>query len=154
VGYALLTGRNVFAGNSGAEIVSHHIHTKPVPPSERLGRDVDAFLEGLVLACLAKRPEERPADAGAVLQQIEDGWKGPSWTQREAREWWETRAPALLAARRAAEESVSRAPKLAVDLSSRMRTGHPADESLPELSLVEGTQTIARTPAPDPARDR
>jgi eukaryotic-like serine/threonine-protein kinase len=153
VAYALLTGRSVFAGNSGAEIVGHHIHTKPLPPSERLGRAVDPFLERLVLDCLAKKPEDRPADAGAVLQELEQGWKGPAWTQREAREWWETRAPAMLAARRAAEESVSRAPKLAVDLSSRVRTGSRADESLPELSLEEGTRTIARPSGPDPARE-
>jgi serine/threonine protein kinase len=153
VAYALLTGRTVFAGNSGAEIVGHHIHTQPVPPSERLGRRVDPFLERLVLDCLAKKPEDRPADAGTVLQQLEQGWKGPVWTQREAREWWETKAPAMLAARRAAEESVSRAPKLEVDVSSRMRTGTVSGESLPELSLVEGTRTIARPSVPDPARE-
>ena len=34
------------------------------------------FLERLILACLAKRPEERPADAGAVLQEIEGGLDG------------------------------------------------------------------------------
>ena len=131
VAYALLTGRSVFAGNSGAEIVGHHIHTRPVPPSERLGREVSPMLERLVLDCLAKKPQDRPADAGAVLQQLEEGWTGARWTQRDARLWWETQASAMLAARRAAEESVSRGPKLAVDVSSRMRTS----QSLPELSL-------------------
>jgi eukaryotic-like serine/threonine-protein kinase len=146
VAYALLTGRSVFAGNSGAEIVGHHIHTRPVPPSERLGREVSPMLERLVLECLAKKPQDRPADAGAVLQQLEEGWTGARWTQRDARLWWETQASAMLAARRAAEESVSRGPKLAVDVSSRMRSS----QSLPELSLDQTTETVERPAVPPP----
>ena len=46
----------------------------------------------------------------------------------------------MLAARRAAEESVSRGPKLAVDVSSRMRSG-----SLAELSLDEALKTSVRS---------
>jgi serine/threonine protein kinase len=147
VAYALVTGHQVFGGKSGAEIIGHHLHTAPVPPSERLGRPIDPFLEKLILACLAKRPEERPTDAGALLQQIEEGWTGPVWTQREAREWWEIRAPAMLAARRAAEASASRAPELAVDVASRMRSG-----SLPELSLDTGTRTAVRPQVADPSK--
>ena len=73
VAYALLTGQQVFTGDSGVEIISHHLFTPPIPPSERLGRPVDPFLEGLILECLAKQAESRPADAGALLQRIEDG---------------------------------------------------------------------------------
>ena len=29
---------HVFTGNSGVEIIGHHLHSAPVPPSERLGR--------------------------------------------------------------------------------------------------------------------
>jgi hypothetical protein len=142
VAYALVTGQHVFAGESGAEIIGHHIHQAPVPPGERLGRPIDPFLERLILDCLAKRPEERPKDAGAVIERIEEGWKGVPWTQRDARAWWETRAPAMLAARRAAEATASRGPKLEVDVASRMRSG-----SLPELSLEEeGRKTALRPP--------
>jgi eukaryotic-like serine/threonine-protein kinase len=146
IAYALLTGQHVFGGNSAAEIIGHHLHSAPRPPSEKLGRAVDPFLDRLVLACLAKRPEDRPADAGALLSDLEEGWTGAVWTQREARQWWETRAPAMLAARRAAEESVSRGPKLAVDLSSRMRsrTSAGSGASLPELGLDTGEETAVR----------
>jgi hypothetical protein len=147
VAYALVTGQHVFTGNSGVEIIGHHLHSAPRPPSERLGRPVTPFLEQIILACLAKRPEDRPADAGALLQALEDGWTGAAWTQREARQWWETRAPAMLAARRAAEESVSRGPKLAVDVSSRMRTGHRT-EGLHELVLESGEETAVRPDVP------
>ena len=148
IGYALVTGQHVFTGNSGVEIIGHHLHSAPVPPSTRLGRPVDPFLEQTILACLAKPPAHRPADAGALLQRLEDGWTGAVWTQREAREWWETRAPAMLAARRAAEESVSRGPRLEVDISSRMRSGNRS-ESLPELVLDTAIKTADR---PDAAR--
>jgi serine/threonine-protein kinase len=152
VAYALVTGQQVFSGNSGVEIIGHHLHTAPVPPSERLGRPIEPFLERLILQCLSKSPDDRPADAGAMLTLLEDGWTGAAWTQREARAWWETRAPALLATRREAEESVSRGPKLDVDLSSRMRTKSRAgDESLPELGLETGDQTALRPGAPRPA---
>jgi serine/threonine-protein kinase len=154
VAYALVTGHQVFGGKSGAEIIGHHIHTKPVPPSERLGRAVEPFLERLILECLAKRPPDRPPHAGAVIERIEEGWTGPAWTQRDARAWWETSAPPLLAARRAAVESVSRGPKLAVDVASRMSGSTGA--SLPELSLgEEGTRTRVRPTggsAPDGAK--
>jgi hypothetical protein len=146
VAYALVTGQQVFGGKSGAEIIGHHIHTKPVPPSERLGRPIDPFLERLILACLSKRPEDRPADAGTVLEQLEAGWKGALWTQPDARQWWVTRAPAMLLARRAAEATGSRGPNLAVDVASRMGSG-----SLPDLSLEEeGTKTAMRSPITKP----
>ena len=93
VAYALVTGRPVFAGKSGVDIIGHHLHSIPRPPSERLGVAVDPFLERLILSCLAKRPGDRPADAGALLAQIEEGWKGAAWTQAEARAWWETKGP-------------------------------------------------------------
>ena len=151
VAYALVTGQNVFKGNSGVEIVGHHLHTRPVPPSERLGRAVAPVLERLILDCLAKRPEDRPADAAAALERLEEGWTGAAWTQRDARAWWETRAPAMLEARRAREESVSRGPKLAVDMASRIKTS--SSQSVPELSLLEGDETAVRpTPGHPPGK--
>ena len=146
VAYALVTGENVFKGDSAPEIVGHHLHTAPIAPSERLGRAVDPFLERMILACLSKLPEERAADAGALLLQIEEQWTGAAWTQREARAWWETRAPAMLNERRAAEESVSRGPELAVDVSSRART-RGRDGSLPELHLEPADKTTVRPEA-------
>ena len=145
IAYALVTGQQVFSGKSGVEIIGHHLHSAPVAPSERLGRSIAPFLEGLILTCLAKRPEERPADAGELLSRLDEGWTGAHWTKREAREWWETRAPAMLAARRAAEESVSRGPNLDVDVASRMRSG-----SLPELELESGTHTMVRPQVANP----
>jgi hypothetical protein len=116
---------------------------------------VDPFLERLILDCLEKQPDKRPPDASALLNALEEGWKGAAWTQREARAWWETSAVALLAARRAAERRVSRGPKMAVDVSSRMRSpSMPSTDSLPELKLVDEAIETALGRAPGkPSRD-
>ena len=74
VGYWLLTGTHVFGGKSILEVCSHHLHSVPEPPSTRLGATVNADLEEVLLACLAKRPEDRP-DLAPVL-----------WTPNEARD--------------------------------------------------------------------
>jgi serine/threonine-protein kinase len=77
VAYALVTGQNVFAGASGVDVIGQHLHKAPKPPSERLGRAVDPFLERLILECLSKRPDGRPADAAALLKLLDEGWSGP-----------------------------------------------------------------------------
>ena len=148
--YGLVTGQHVFAGKTGVEIIGHHLHSKPIPPSERLGRPVTPFIESLIMTCLSKNPEERPPDAGALLTHILMGWAGAAWTQREARDWWETRGQAMVAARRAEEESVSREPRLEVDVASRVPgsgTGgsSSSSDSLPELQIEQpGTRTAVR----------
>jgi serine/threonine-protein kinase len=65
LGYFLLTGTPLFAGRNAVEICGHHLHTPPVPPTERLGRAVPAKLSALLLACLEKEPGKRPASARA-----------------------------------------------------------------------------------------
>ncbi len=46
VGYFLLTGLPVFEGNSVVEVCSHHLHTPPVPPSDRTDADVPGDSRG------------------------------------------------------------------------------------------------------------
>lgn len=86
VGYYLLTGRNVFEGTNLIEICSHHLHTKPMPPSAHA--EVPALLEDVVLECLAKRPEDRPANAGALLKRLEACALEAPWCEEEAAEFW------------------------------------------------------------------
>jgi len=62
VGYFLLTGGPPFDGHSIVEVCSHHLHTIPTRPSERLGKAIPESIESLVLRCLAKDPAERPSD--------------------------------------------------------------------------------------------
>jgi serine/threonine-protein kinase len=48
VGYFMVTGSHVFPGRSPVEVCGHHLHTKPEPPSTRLGRAFPADLERLL----------------------------------------------------------------------------------------------------------
>jgi eukaryotic-like serine/threonine-protein kinase len=89
VGYYLLTGTHVFGGATAVEVCSHHLHSLPEPPSERLRRPVPAGLERLILACLEKDAALRPASASALRDALADLGDVGHWTEREAREWWE-----------------------------------------------------------------
>jgi len=86
--YYLLTGAPVFAGTSVVEVCAQHLHSPVVPPSERLGADVNAGLAELVLACLQKVPARRPHDATAVLALLDGCADLPPWTDDDARRWW------------------------------------------------------------------
>lgn len=90
VGYFLLTGHPVFQADSPLQVIARHLHAVPVPPSVRAGVPVPEALERLVMACLAKRPEERPRDAGELgraLSAIDE----PLWTETNAAAWWKAR---------------------------------------------------------------
>ncbi|HKO95083.1 MAG TPA: serine/threonine-protein kinase [Polyangiaceae bacterium] len=88
VGYWLLTGTHVFGGRSMVEVCAHHLHSVPEPPSHRLQAPVAADLESLLLACLAKKPEERPASAQALRERLRACADAGRWTNARAAEWW------------------------------------------------------------------
>ena len=43
------------------------------------------------LACLAKRPEKRPANAWELADQLSRCEVDSPWTREDARQWWHTR---------------------------------------------------------------
>jgi serine/threonine-protein kinase len=94
VGYFLLTGEQVFTG-SIVEICGHHLHTEPTPPSVRLGCELPADLEELVMQCLAKNPGDRPQSAAEIREQLTAMRDIPRWRQSDAREWWKEHAEAV-----------------------------------------------------------
>ena len=54
------------------KVITQHLQAVPVPPSERTELPIPAALDRLVLACLAKKPEERPQSARQLAQSLED----------------------------------------------------------------------------------
>jgi serine/threonine-protein kinase len=88
VGYWLLTGTHVFSGKSILELCAHQLHSLPDPPSTRLNAPVAADLETLLLACLAKRPADRPASAHALLERLRACDAAGRWTNARAAAWW------------------------------------------------------------------
>jgi eukaryotic-like serine/threonine-protein kinase len=89
VGYFLLTGVPPFSGNSHLEVFAHHLHSVPVPPSERVRAPIPRELEALIMSCLAKSPEERPANAASLQTALLRF--ASSWTQDRAARWWAER---------------------------------------------------------------
>jgi serine/threonine-protein kinase len=50
--------------------------------------DVPADLEKVILRCLAKRPEDRYADARAVADALGDCACATEWNEARAEAWW------------------------------------------------------------------
>jgi eukaryotic-like serine/threonine-protein kinase len=87
VGYYLLTGEQVFTGDTFMKVITQHIQAAPVPPSARTQAPIPPALERLLLACLAKNRDDRPADAGRILTSL-DAIDAPAWREEDAVRWW------------------------------------------------------------------
>jgi serine/threonine-protein kinase len=70
VAYYLLTGHLVFEGDTPLQTILKHLQHPPVPPSQRTDRPIPPALEAVVLACLSKRPEDRPPSAAALAERL------------------------------------------------------------------------------------
>jgi hypothetical protein len=119
VAYFMLTGAPPFGGRSLVEICSHHLHTPPEPPSRR--RAVPADLDDLVLRCLAKDPNQRPASAGVLAEALHTCADAGGWNAADAERWWaqiETPPPSEPLAVASAEQP--RLTVCAVDLKRRL----------------------------------
>jgi serine/threonine protein kinase len=68
--YEMLTGRPPFIGRSPQAVLAAHVVETP-DPIERLRPAVPPALAGLVTACLAKRPADRPQSAGEVINLLD-----------------------------------------------------------------------------------
>jgi eukaryotic-like serine/threonine-protein kinase len=88
VGYWLLTGTNVFGGQTILEVCAHHLHSEPERPSTRLGAPVSSDLEALLLSCLAKKPVDRPASAHVLRERLRACASAGRWTNAHAAAWW------------------------------------------------------------------
>ena len=97
VGYFLLTGHTVFEGRTAVEVCGHHLHSRPVPPAERIGRPVPPALTAILMACLEKAPTRRPATAGTLVGLLDGCTEVSQWTHDMGRTWWKLRGPVALA---------------------------------------------------------
>jgi eukaryotic-like serine/threonine-protein kinase len=97
VAYYLLTGKLLFDESSSIKMALAHATREPIAPSRVARQNVPPELERLVMACLAKKPGERPASAAAVVREIaRSGLAGP-WTPDRAMAWWRDNLPEKLA---------------------------------------------------------
>ena len=90
VAYWMLTGRYVFTGDSPMQIVARHVSSAPVPPSRLSRFDISPTLDDLILACLQKKPADRPATARELCDRLTRCEVEAGWTREDARLWWTT----------------------------------------------------------------
>jgi eukaryotic-like serine/threonine-protein kinase len=92
VAYFLITGQLIFDAENGLQMLVKRLNEDPLPPSARTEMPVPAELEQLVLACLARRPEDRPrsaTDLGRALVAV----PVETWSEDQATQWWNTNQP-------------------------------------------------------------
>ena len=92
VAYWMLTGRTVFTGDPMAVMI-HHARTAPAPPSTLVAHALPAGLEEIVLACLDKAPEKRPASAVELWRRLGDVTLTTAWSPEQAERWWREHLP-------------------------------------------------------------
>ncbi len=92
VAFWLLSGQLVFESDSTVQMLADHIHSEPRRLS-KLVPGVPAELEALVMECLAKTPEDRPASAAALAERLESCELANAWTQTRAQQWWKELDP-------------------------------------------------------------
>ncbi len=93
VAYWLLTGTAVFSGDTALATAAMHLRDEPIPPSRRCEFTIPNDLEQTILACLAKEPADRPADAEQLADRLAACALEKRWQADAAQQWWETNKP-------------------------------------------------------------
>lgn len=88
LGYFLLTGREVFEGDSIAELCRKHLTEEPMAPGARVGKTFEVQLEALLMRCLAKDPAARPQSARELAELLSACPPAASWTTTRRAAWW------------------------------------------------------------------
>jgi serine/threonine-protein kinase len=133
--YESATGGVPFSG-SPMSVMAQHAGTAPEPPRAR-NPGVPESLERLILSCLAKRPEDRPAGGAALAAELRE-------------------AAATIEARQGVPQERAPAPEAAAevpagpDLAALAELEHQADEAELEPRAGAAAATLRR-PAPAPA---
>jgi serine/threonine-protein kinase len=97
VAYWLLTGHLVFEARTPAEMVVQHVTLMPTPPSTRSEVEIPAGLERIILACLEKKPNDRPGTAAELFDELQRCDIANEWSESAAQEWWRNHVPDTVA---------------------------------------------------------
>ena len=93
VAFWLLTGRPVFEEATPMAAIIAHVRNQPIPPSTATEFEVPAALDQIILDCLAKDPEARPATAQALSTRLAAISFARPWTEQSAVRWWDAYRP-------------------------------------------------------------
>ena len=117
LGYFLLTGQYVFDAETVGEIHEKQLQAQPVPPGERLGRPIDGDLEQIILECLAKAPDARPASATVLRDRLLACAAAGNWPVNAREDWWAAYEAAPVAA---SAETATPMVTVRINLAERM----------------------------------
>jgi serine/threonine-protein kinase len=140
--FEMVCGQKPFRRADPLDTVRDHLHTPP-PSPRLLAPSLSSEVEALILRALAKRPEERFADAAAFLEALERcpeaSGAAPARVQRRRPDWF---APAL--------RRLARWPKRALGaLARRRRQALAALGGVVALALAWAlVRALGRPPAP------
>ncbi len=98
--YWAVTGQLVFEGGTPADMLLRHAQTRPTPPSQISEVPIPEQFERILMQCLEKDPAQRFSSALVVDAQLAEVATRAGWTQEDARRWWHTHAPELVAPRK------------------------------------------------------
>jgi CHASE1-domain containing sensor protein/tRNA A-37 threonylcarbamoyl transferase component Bud32 len=94
--YFMLTGSPPHSGPNLMALIARAITQDPAPLDRARGTPVPVAVTDLVAACLARRPEQRPQSADALLIRLNElALTLPPWGQSEARAFWAVNGPKL-----------------------------------------------------------
>jgi hypothetical protein len=94
VGYWLLTGRLVFEADTPVKMMLQHVQAVPTAPSRYAEQEVPPELDDIILQCLAKNPDDRPADTLLLAAMLNGLVLREPWTKDRAEQWWQAHLPA------------------------------------------------------------
>lgn len=92
VGYFLLTGTGLFQTESLFDLLRLQATALPDLPSQRLGSPIPSDLEHVIMSCLSKDPNDRPATARELERQLAACADANQWTDSDAERWWDNHA--------------------------------------------------------------
>jgi len=84
-----LTGQYIFDAETVAEIHEKQLTCAPIPPSQRIPQPINRELEQLLLRCLEKDADLRPASAGELRSLLLGTPAAADWTTEARVAWWE-----------------------------------------------------------------
>lgn len=90
VGYWLLSGRTLFDCDEIQELLQRQVKLIPPRVSERLGTLVSTDLEGIIMRCLSKVADQRPASALVLDEMLSRCASAQTWTAADAEKWWKS----------------------------------------------------------------
>jgi len=94
--YWALTAQMLFEAHSPAQMLLQHVQAQPVPPSRRSELVIPKDFEALLMECLEKDPEKRPASALELDSRLARVRCEAPWTNERAEEWWNAHLPEVI----------------------------------------------------------